>query len=59
MLNVSRDPMAEAGLIVARVFADLAALSIVQHRATPGQVKAPTPVMSRPTMSVCMVSVPS
>jgi GAF domain-containing protein len=34
MLNVSREPMAEADLIVARAFADLAALSIVQHRAS-------------------------
>jgi GAF domain-containing protein len=34
MLGVSRDPMPEADLIVARAFADLAALSIVQHRAS-------------------------
>jgi GAF domain-containing protein len=32
MLNASRDPMAEADLLVARAFADLAAISIVQHR---------------------------
>jgi GAF domain-containing protein len=32
LLSVSRDPMPEADLIVARAFADLAALSIVQHR---------------------------
>jgi GAF domain-containing protein len=34
ILNVGRDPMPEADLIVARAFADLAALSIVQHRAS-------------------------
>jgi GAF domain-containing protein len=34
ILNVSRDPMPEADIIVARAFADLAALSIVQHRAS-------------------------
>jgi GAF domain-containing protein len=34
LLNVGREPMAEADLIVARAFADLAALSIVQHRAS-------------------------
>jgi GAF domain-containing protein len=34
MLSVSRDPMAEADLVVARAFADLAALSIIQHRAS-------------------------
>jgi GAF domain-containing protein len=34
LLNVSRDPMAEADLVVARAFADLAALSIVHHRAS-------------------------
>jgi GAF domain-containing protein len=34
MLSVSRDPMAESDLIVARAFADLAALSLVQHRAS-------------------------
>ncbi len=34
LLSVSRDPMADADLIVARAFADLAALSIVQHRAS-------------------------
>lgn len=34
MLSVSHDPMAEANLVVARAFADLAALSIVQHRAS-------------------------
>jgi GAF domain-containing protein len=32
MLSVSREPMPEADLIVARAFADLAALSIVQYR---------------------------
>lgn len=34
ILTVSLEPMAEADRIVARAFADLAALSIVQHRAT-------------------------
>jgi AmiR/NasT family two-component response regulator len=34
LLGVTRDPMAEADVIVARAFADLAALSIVQHRAS-------------------------
>ncbi|HEY1916163.1 MAG TPA: GAF and ANTAR domain-containing protein [Streptosporangiaceae bacterium] len=34
MLGVSQVPMPEADLIVARAFADLAALSIVQHRAS-------------------------
>jgi GAF domain-containing protein len=34
MLNTSPDPMDEANIIVARAFADLAALSIVQHRAS-------------------------
>ncbi len=34
ILSVSPEPMAEADRIVARAFADLAALSIVQHRAT-------------------------
>jgi GAF domain-containing protein len=34
MLTVSRDPMAAADLIVARAFADLAALSILRHRAS-------------------------
>jgi GAF domain-containing protein len=34
ILNVSRDPMADADLVVARAFADLAALSIVHHRAS-------------------------
>src|ERR1700733_560237 len=34
MLSASPDPMPEADLIVARAFADLAALSIVQHRAS-------------------------
>jgi GAF domain-containing protein len=34
LLRATRDPMAEADLIVARAFADLAALSILQHRAT-------------------------
>jgi GAF domain-containing protein len=33
LLNVTYDPMAEADIIVARAFADLAALSIIQHRA--------------------------
>ncbi len=33
LLNVSREPMGEADTIVGRAFADLAALSIVQHRA--------------------------
>jgi hypothetical protein len=33
LLSVTRAPMAEADLIVARAFADLAALSIAQHRA--------------------------
>jgi GAF domain-containing protein len=34
LLRATREPMAEGDLIVARAFADLAALSIVQHRAT-------------------------
>jgi GAF domain-containing protein len=34
LLGVTRIPMAEADVIVARAFADLATLSIVQHRAT-------------------------
>ena len=34
LLNVSPAPMNEADVIVARAFADLAALSIVQHRAS-------------------------
>ncbi len=34
LLSVTRAPMAEADVIVARAFADLAALSIVQHRAS-------------------------
>ena len=34
MLNTSPAPMDEANVIVARAFADLAALSIVQHRAS-------------------------
>jgi GAF domain-containing protein len=34
LLSASRAPMAEADLIVARAFADLAALSIAQHRAS-------------------------
>jgi hypothetical protein len=34
LLSVTRAPMAEADLIVARAFADLAALSIAQHRAS-------------------------
>jgi len=34
LLSVSPEPMAEADLVVARAFADLAALSIVQHRAS-------------------------
>jgi GAF domain-containing protein len=34
ILSVSPEPMPEADRIVARAFADLAALSIVQHRAT-------------------------
>jgi len=34
LLSVSRAPMAGADLIVARAFADLAALSITQHRAS-------------------------
>jgi GAF domain-containing protein len=34
LLSVARAPMAEADIIVARAFADLAALSIVQHRAS-------------------------
>jgi GAF domain-containing protein len=33
LLSVTQDPMAEADVIVARAFADLATLSIVQHRA--------------------------
>jgi GAF domain-containing protein len=33
LLSVTRSPMAEADVIVARAFADLATLSIVQHRA--------------------------
>jgi GAF domain-containing protein len=33
LLSVTRTPMAEADVIVARAFADLATLSIVQHRA--------------------------
>jgi GAF domain-containing protein len=33
LLSVTRTPMAESDVIVARAFADLAALSIVQHRA--------------------------
>src|SRR5256886_1424024 len=36
LLSVTRAPMAEADVIVARAFADLAALSIVQHRASAG-----------------------
>ena len=34
LLSVTRTPMDEADVIVARAFADLATLSIVQHRAT-------------------------
>ncbi len=34
LLSVTRTPMQEADLIVARAFADLAALSIAQHRAS-------------------------
>jgi GAF domain-containing protein len=34
LLSATRTPMAEADVIVARAFADLAALSIVQHRAS-------------------------
>jgi GAF domain-containing protein len=34
LLSVTRDPMAEADVIVARAFADLAALSVAQHRAS-------------------------
>ena len=34
LLSVTRTPMAEADVIVARAFADLAALSIAQHRAS-------------------------
>jgi GAF domain-containing protein len=34
LLSASRSPMGEADVIVARAFADLAALSIVQHRAS-------------------------
>jgi GAF domain-containing protein len=34
LLSTSRSPMAEADIIVARAFADLAALSILQHRAS-------------------------
>jgi GAF domain-containing protein len=34
LLSVTQAPMAEADVIVARAFADLATLSIVQHRAT-------------------------
>ena len=34
LLSVTRSPMAEADFIVARAFADLAALSIAQHRAS-------------------------
>jgi GAF domain-containing protein len=34
LLSVTREPMREADIIVARAFADLAALSISQHRAT-------------------------
>jgi hypothetical protein len=36
LLSATRTPMAEADVIVARAFADLAALSIIQHRATAG-----------------------
>jgi GAF domain-containing protein len=34
LLGASRSPMGEADVIVARAFADLAALSVVQHRAS-------------------------
>ncbi len=34
LLSTTRDPIAESDLIVARAFADLAALSILQHRAS-------------------------
>jgi GAF domain-containing protein len=34
LLSVTRDPMVEADVIVARAFADLAALSVAQHRAS-------------------------
>ena len=34
LLSVTRAPMAEADVIVARAFADLATLSITQHRAS-------------------------
>jgi GAF domain-containing protein len=34
LLSVTRAPMAEADVIVARAFADLATLSIMQHRAS-------------------------
>jgi len=33
LLSTTRTPLAEAGIIVARAFADLAALSIIQHQA--------------------------
>jgi GAF domain-containing protein len=36
LLSITRAPMAEADVIVARAFADLAALSIAQHRASAG-----------------------
>ena len=34
LLSTTRTPMAEADVIVARAFADIAALSIIQHQAT-------------------------
>src|SRR5437763_3133199 len=34
LLSVTQDPMAEADVIVARAFADLATLTIIQHRAS-------------------------
>jgi GAF domain-containing protein len=34
LLSITRAPMDEADVIIARAFADLAALSIVQHRAS-------------------------
>jgi GAF domain-containing protein len=34
LLSVSRSPMSEADVIVARAFADLAALSVIQHQAS-------------------------
>jgi hypothetical protein len=47
-----------AGISLA-ITAHLSRFSLRFLAPVPGYVKAPMPVMARPTMSVCMVSVPS